>query len=205
MPNQYGTGTLAERYWAKVEKRGDDECWGWKAATDGHGYGRIQHTVGNPRIISASQASWEVYHGPIPSGKVVMHTCDNPPCSNPAHLRLGSMQDNTRDMMAKGRNRNQYTGVTHCIRGHEFTPENTYTLGGARVCRECETGQIRRRRPLPQWLTTAIEQADAANKDGCKTPLVVIEHAHGSGHARDHYVLLRLNDFVDLTTVRTGE
>ena len=58
---------------------------------------------------------------------------------------------------------------------------------------------------FPKWLTTAIEQADAANKDGCKTPLVVIEHAHGSGRLKDHYVMLRLSDFVDLTTVRAGE
>ena len=58
---------------------------------------------------------------------------------------------------------------------------------------------------FPKWLTTAIEQADAANKDGCKTPIVVIEHAHGSGHSNDYYILLRMNDFVDLTTVRTGE
>ena len=58
---------------------------------------------------------------------------------------------------------------------------------------------------FPKWLTTAIEQADAANKDGCKTPLVVIEHAHGSGRLKDHNVMLRLSDFVDLTTVRAGE
>lgn len=57
---------------------------------------------------------------------------------------------------------------------------------------------------FPKWLTTAIEQADAANPGG-KVPIVVIEHAHGSGRARDHYVLLRMNDFVDLTTAGTGE
>lgn len=51
---------------------------------------------------------------------------------------------------------------------------------------------------FPKWLTTAIEQADASNP-GDKTPLVVIEHAHGSGRQRDHYVLLRLFDFIDLT------
>lgn len=53
---------------------------------------------------------------------------------------------------------------------------------------------------FPVWLRTAIEQADAAS-DGKKVPIVVIEHAHGRGHSQDHYVLLRLNDFVDLTTV----
>lgn len=51
---------------------------------------------------------------------------------------------------------------------------------------------------FPRWLTTAIEQADAANP-GDKTPLVVIEHAHGSGRQKDYYCLLRLNDFIDLT------
>ena len=52
---------------------------------------------------------------------------------------------------------------------------------------------------FPKWLTTALEQADAANPGG-KVPIVVIEHAHGAGRMRDHYVMLRLPDFIDLTT-----
>ena len=51
---------------------------------------------------------------------------------------------------------------------------------------------------FPKWLTTAFEQAEAANP-GDKIPIVVIEHAHGRGKMRDYYVMLRLQEFVDLT------
>jgi hypothetical protein len=52
---------------------------------------------------------------------------------------------------------------------------------------------------FPMWLVTALEQADAANP-GDKVSLVVVEHAHGSGRRKDHYALLRLPDFIDVTT-----
>ena len=56
----------------------------------------------------AHRAAWEVANGPIPDGEgwhgtVVLHTCDNRLCCNPAHLRLGTQADNVRDMDAKGR------------------------------------------------------------------------------------------------------
>jgi H2-forming N5,N10-methylenetetrahydromethanopterin dehydrogenase-like enzyme len=47
--------------------------------------------------------AWEEAHGPIPEGMVVMHTCDNPPCYEVTHLVLGTMADNVRDSVAKGR------------------------------------------------------------------------------------------------------
>ena len=46
---------------------------------------------------------YEQEHGPIPKGMVIMHTCDNPPCINPEHLRLGTHQDNIADCVNKGR------------------------------------------------------------------------------------------------------
>ena len=36
-------------------------------------------------------------------GKIVMHTCDNPGCVNPKHLRLGTQSDNCLDRERKGR------------------------------------------------------------------------------------------------------
>jgi hypothetical protein len=47
--------------------------------------------------------AWTIANGPIPEGLFVLHRCDNAVCCNPAHLFLGTRADNTRDMIAKGR------------------------------------------------------------------------------------------------------
>lgn len=91
--------TPAERFWAKVDRRGDDECWPWTASLQ-NGYGQI-YWRGRP--VKAQRASWEVNRGPIPHGQHVLHECDNPICVNPKHLFLGTHLDNLADMRAKGR------------------------------------------------------------------------------------------------------
>lgn len=139
--------SLADRFWAKVDKRGPDECWPWLGATDGNGYGRIYSKGGN---ATASRASWELAHGEAPQGYHVCHSCDNPPCVNPSHLWLGTPQDNAIDRSAKGRD--AQSRRTHCPKGHEYTPENTIihtSRGGPeRSCRECQRicGRERMRR-----------------------------------------------------------
>lgn len=91
------------RFWKYVEIITDTEaCWGWKGATDQHGYGRIWSRT-HRRPLQAQRMSWELHHGPIPEGLWVLHHCDNPPCVRPDHLFLGTRTDNVRDMHAKGR------------------------------------------------------------------------------------------------------
>jgi hypothetical protein len=51
----------------------------------------------------AHRLAWAEANGPIPEGMVVRHTCDNPPCVNPAHLILGTQKDNVGDMDRRGR------------------------------------------------------------------------------------------------------
>lgn len=47
--------------------------------------------------------AWMLVNGPIPPGMVVRHRCDNPPCANPDHLELGTVADNSRDAVERGR------------------------------------------------------------------------------------------------------
>lgn len=95
--------TDQERFWAQVSPDADS-CWTWTGKTIRGGYGDFRVSVdGRLRHIIAHRWAWEDAHGPIPSGMLVLHRCDNPPCVNPAHLFLGTQQDNMDDQAAKGR------------------------------------------------------------------------------------------------------
>ncbi len=91
------------RFWRKVAKCGPTDCWTWTATRDSDGYG---HFYCFGKITKAHRASYLMFRGAIPSGNVVMHSCDNPSCVNPAHLSVGSQLENVRDCSTKGRRAN---------------------------------------------------------------------------------------------------
>lgn len=91
---------VQERIWSKIEVLGNEECWPYKEKLNEHGYGvfHIKH-----KSLLAHRVIYQLSKGEIPAGMIIMHSCDNPSCCNPAHLTLGTQQDNIRDMNNKGR------------------------------------------------------------------------------------------------------
>lgn len=91
------------RLWSKIEVRGPDECWSWKAGLHSFGYGQfwvnsILRSPGAHHVIAL------LSYGPAPSGMQALHSCDNPSCCNPAHIRWGTPGDNMADRDERGRN-----------------------------------------------------------------------------------------------------
>jgi len=95
------TRDLSERFWEKVDVRGPDECWPWKAGKDKKGYGRFVVRFG--KWMLAHRLAYELTVGPIPDGKDVCHSCDSPGCCNKAHHFIGTHIDNNADAFNKAR------------------------------------------------------------------------------------------------------
>lgn len=96
-----------EKFWARVDKRGPDDCWPWTGGHDGSdGYGRAYD---GKRTRQAHDIAWELSTGKkLRRGRLVRHTCDNRPCCNPRHLLEGAPLDNVRDSIERGRKRTPY-------------------------------------------------------------------------------------------------
>lgn len=95
--------SVVARFHSKYDRT--DGCWLWRAAVTSAGYGSLGIADGDAslRTCPAHRVAYVLAHGDLPAGALVMHSCDQPLCVNPAHLSLGSDRANVRDAIAKGR------------------------------------------------------------------------------------------------------
>jgi hypothetical protein len=101
------------RFWSKVDKGGEAECWPWTGGKDGD-YGRYSERVeGETRNWRAHRVAFVLNGGTFADGNFCLHSCHNPCCCNPAHLRAGTPQDNSTDMVEAGRSISQVGELNH--------------------------------------------------------------------------------------------
>lgn len=94
--------TDPERFWRKVRRGAPNECWPWIGARDRAGYGRVTQ-AGATTNLRAHRLALAYAGVAVPNDLCVLHACDNPPCCNPSHLRVGTYLDNAKDRSERGR------------------------------------------------------------------------------------------------------
>lgn len=129
--------TDSERLLEKVSNLGGEGCWIWAGSKNATGYGGFRFR-GQTKLVH--RVAYELFVGD-PSGLLVCHSCDTPLCVRPSHLFLGTVKDNSADMVAKGRHAGQRR--THCPKGHALE-DTAYVWRGKRSCSVCMKAASRR-------------------------------------------------------------
>lgn len=140
--------TRNKRFWSKVNKT--FFCWDWTGLKSPGKYGGYGIFAIKPHNVRAHRWAWESIYGPIPEGRFICHTCDNPSCVRPSHLFLGTPRMNSLDMARKGR----------C--GPQRYPERyAGELNGRAKITKDEALEIRR-----EYKNSNVEQEELARKYG---------------------------------------
>lgn len=126
---------LPDRFWSKCIPEPMSGCWLWFATTTPQGYGRVG--TGGHTTEYAHRLAYMTLVGPIPEGLELDHKCTQRCCANPAHTEPVTHKVNCQRGSAGEVNGARMRAITHCPRGHEYTPENTRISNGSRHCREC--------------------------------------------------------------------
>lgn len=152
LKNKHGVGnTFAERFWSLVAVAEPDHCWLWQAGKAKAGYGQAWF---NGKVENTHRIAWYLVNGKW-SANHILHSCDNPPCCNPNHLREGTDQDNSNDKQARGR-----MARGEKIYGSKLTEENV--------------------REIRQMLANGMFQREIAERFGVKRTAIsaISTHRH---------------------------
>jgi len=126
----------------KFIKVADNDCWLWMGCRFRSGYGLLS-PGGRAHSVYAHRWAYQHFVGPIPAGLEISHKCGNPSCVNPEHLQAVTHRQNLCETKTSTRINAE---KTHCVHGHEYTPENTHrTKKGWRACRDCQRQSLRER------------------------------------------------------------
>lgn len=92
---------IEKRFWDKVRGGPKESCWDWQASLNTSGYGRFK--IASFQVRHANRVAWAIANRREPGALIVRHSCDRPICCNPDHLLIGTVADNSRDMVERGR------------------------------------------------------------------------------------------------------
>lgn len=92
-----------EKWFSKIVPNAETGCWEVKTRTKKHGNNAYPTVRVGDKMMLLHRIAYEHFNGDVPDEMCVLHACDNPSCSNPSHLFLGTRIDNAKDRNAKGR------------------------------------------------------------------------------------------------------
>ena len=152
----YSEENVAIKFWCRFEIDRLTGCWFWKGRFS-NAYGVLN--ISHKKSIKAHRLSYELFKGAIPVGMTIDHLCQNPSCVNPDHLEVVTQSENTlrgngvraladwkvinrSEMLIQAKKASliaaeKQRAKTHCVHGHEYSPDNTYIVNGMRRCKAC--------------------------------------------------------------------